>query len=153
MKILVTGCAGFIGYHLCKKLVLNKKNYIYGIDNLNTYYDIGLKKSRLKILKKNSNNFKFKKIDLLDSNRLSSIFKINKFDIVVNLAAQAGVRYSIDNPRTYLENNVIGFFNLIEVSRFFKIKHFIYASTSSVYGLNDKFPLKENYNTDKPISF
>ncbi len=153
MQILVTGCAGFIGFHLCKKLSLDKKNTIFGIDNLNTYYDIDLKLNRLKILKKNTKNFIFKKIDLLNNSKLNNLFKKNKFDVVINLAAQAGVRYSINNPRTYLENNVIGFFNIIEVSRIYKIKHFIYASTSSVYGLNNKFPLKEDYNTDKPISF
>ncbi len=153
MKILVTGCAGFIGFHLCKKLSSDNKHKIFGIDNLNNYYDIDLKINRLNILKKNTKNFIFKKIDLVDQVKLSSLFKKYKFDIVINLAAQAGVRYSINNPRTYLENNVIGFFNIIEVSRIFKIKHFIYASTSSVYGLNKNFPLEENHNTDKPISF
>ncbi len=152
MKILVTGCAGFIGYSLCYKLLKNKKNIIFGIDNVNNYYDVELKKNRLKKLKKNKNFF-FKKIDICNNSKLSEIFKKNKFHTVVNLAAQAGVRNSIDNPEIYFEYNLIGFFNIIECSRSFKVNHLIYASTSSVYGNATKFPLKENNNTDHPQSF
>ncbi len=153
MKILITGCCGFIGYHLCLKLLKKKNIKIYGIDNLNSYYDINLKKKRLSILKKSPKNFIFNKIDISKYNNLYKIFKKHKYDIVINLAAQAGVRYSIKNPLNYFESNIIGFFNVLELSRIFKIKHFIFASTSSVYGDSNKFPLKENQKTDKPLSF
>lgn len=152
MKILITGCAGFIGFHLAKKLLNNNKLKVYGIDNLNTYYDVRLKQDRLKILKKNT-NFNFKKVDISNFAKLSKNFKENKYDYVINLAAQAGVRYSITNPDTYFENNISGFYNILEVSKKIKIKHLIFASTSSVYGDQSKWPLKENYNTDKPLSF
>ena len=150
MKILITGCAGFIGYHLSKKLSLNNDK-IFGIDNLNNYYDVDLKKKRLNNL--SSKNFFFFKIDIKDFNNLKKFFKKNKFDIVYHLAAQAGVRYSIFNPETYFENNLKGFFNILECCRKFKVKNLIFASTSSVYGKQKKFPLKENYSTDRPISF
>ena len=143
MKILVTGCAGFIGFHLCN-FYLNRKNIIiYGIDNLNDYYSVEYKKKRLKILKKNK-NFKFHKIDISNYQKLKTIFKKNKFDFVINLAAQAGVRYSITNPSEYVKSNINGFFNIIELSRIHKIKKIIYASSSSVYGEKKVFPLKEN---------
>ena len=152
MKILITGCAGFIGFHLAKKLLSNNKFRVYGIDNLNTYYDVRLKQDRLKILKKYI-NFNFKKLDISNFAKLSKNFKENKYDYVINLAAQAGVRYSITNPDTYFENNISGFYNILEVSKNIKIKHLIFASTSSVYGDQSKWPLKENFNTDKPLSF
>lgn len=152
MNILITGCAGFIGYHLSTKLLENKKYKIYGIDNLNKYYDVNLKNNRLKKLKKYKNFF-FYKIDLRKFNNLENNFKKNKYNIVINLAAQAGVRYSISNPRTYLENNIDGFFNILECSRKYKIKHFLYASTSSVYGDTKNFPIKETDSTDSPLSF
>ena len=152
MKVLITGCCGFIGYNLCLKLLKKKNIRIYGIDNLNSYYDINLKKKRLSILK-TSKNFTFNKIDISKYNNLKKFFKKNKYDIVINLAAQAGVRYSIKNPSNYFESNVIGFFNVLELSRIFKIKHFIFASTSSVYGNSNKFPLKEEQKTEKPLSF
>ncbi len=151
MKFLITGSCGFIGFHVSQK-ILEKNNKVVGIDNLNTYYDIKLKKNRLKLLKKNK-NFQFNKIDLIDINNLKKIFKINKFDVVINLAAQAGVRYSILNPNIYFESNVIGFYNILNLSKEYKVKHFLYASTSSVYGMSKKFPLNENMNTDKPLSF
>ena len=138
MKILITGCAGFIGFHLSLYLLENTKNKIFGIDNLNNYYDVNLKKERLKILKNNL-NFKFSKIDLKNKKSIFKDFKKNKYDIVVNLAAQAGVRFSIKNPQTYFDSNLVGFFNLIEASNFIKIKHFVFASTSSVYGDSKKF--------------
>tara|TARA_A100001015_G_scaffold321384_1_gene451848 strand:+ start:2554 stop:3531 length:978 start_codon:yes stop_codon:yes gene_type:complete len=152
MKILVTGCIGFIGYHLCHKLLENSKNKIFGIDNINNYYDVNLKKNRLQQLKK-FDNFIFKKIDISNNVSLSNNFKKNKYDIVINLAAQAGVRYSIENPKIYFQSNLEGFFNIIENSRIFKIKHLIHASTSSVYGDTKKYPTKETDNTDNPLSF
>lgn len=151
MKILVTGCAGFIGFHLSKKLIEN--NYqTYGIDNLNNYYDVKLKKDRLKILKKNKKFF-FYKINIFNKKNVLNNFKKNKYDIVINLAAQAGVRHSIRNPKDYLDSNIIGFFNILEASRSIKTKHLLFASSSSVYGPTKQFPLKENYNTDFPLSF
>ena len=152
MKILITGTAGFIGFHLAKKLIKNKKNRVYGIDNLNDYYDINIKNERNKILKKN-NNFLFKKLDITNSIKLNKYLITIKPEIIIHLAAQAGVRYSIDNPDTYLKNNINGFFNILEISKILKINHLIFASTSSVYGANKSFPLKETYNTDKPLSF
>ena len=150
MKILVTGSAGFIGFHLSKKLL--KNNEVFGIDNLNNYYDINLKKDRIKILKKN-NNFKFYKLNLLNKKKIN--FVIKKFNIkyIIHLAAQAGVRYSIKSPKSYFKNNLEGFFNILEISKENKIKHLIFASTSSVYGENKKFPLNESFNTDNPLSF
>jgi len=152
MKILVTGCAGFIGFHLCLNF-FKKKNYqVFGIDNLNEYYDIDLKKNRLKILKKNK-NFSFYKINFCDYEKLITNFNKNNYDCVVHLGAQAGVRYSIMNPSTYLKNNVDGFFNILETSRLTKIKHLLFASSSSVYGNSVNFPLSENEFTDTPMSF
>lgn len=151
MKILVTGCAGFIGFHVCKQLIL--KNYkVIGIDCINDYYDKKIKLDRLKILK-NYKKFKFHKIKLENHKNLDQIFFKNKFDYVINLAAQAGVRYSIVNPRAYLNSNLIGFFNILDCSRKYKIKHLIYASTSSVYGNNSKLPFSEKKHADHPIQF
>jgi len=152
MNILVTGCAGFIGYHFCIYLLKNKKNKLFGLDNLNNYYDIKLKKNRLSILKKYK-NFNFKKIDICKTNTLENFFKKNTINYVVHLAAQAGVRYSIENPRQYLESNISGFFNILEFSKKYNVKHLVYASTSSVYGNNKIYPLRESFDTDKPISF
>ena len=153
MKVLVTGCCGFIGFHLCKKLFDIKKIRVFGIDNLNNYYDVNLKKNRLEILKKNK-NFKFYKIDISDEKKLKRNFKINKYEYIIHLAAQAGVRYSILNPKQYFYSNFFGFFNILEASRNNKnTKHLIFASTSSVYGNNQKFPLKESYETSKPLTF
>ncbi len=151
-KILITGSAGFIGFHLCKDLIRNKNLSLIGIDNVNNYYDVKLKKERINILKNLGNNFKFIKIDL-NSVKIKHLFFKEKFDVVIHLAAQAGVRYSISNPEAYVVNNLNGFFNIINQSSKNKIKHFIFASTSSVYGNNSKFPLKEHYNTDKPLTF
>ena len=151
-KILVTGSSGFIGYHLCKRLLDNKKFMICGFDTHNKYYDVNLKEDRLKILKKYS-NFKFFKLDISNKKKIFENFKRYKYSYVVNLAAQAGVRYSITNPRAYMDSNIIGFFNIIEACRMNKIKHFLFASSSSVYGNSNKFPLNEKSNTDKPLSF
>ena len=146
---LITGSAGFIGFHLSKKLLSEGFN-VLGVDNLNNYYDQKIKQDRNKILKKYK-NYKFNKIDIKDYKKLDRIFKKNSIQGVVNLAAQAGVRYSLKNPRSYIENNINGFFNILELSKKYKIKKFVYASTSSIYGLQKKFPLKENFNTDNPI--
>jgi len=143
MKILITGSAGFIGYHLAEKLLKNKKNKIVGIDNLNNYYDVKIKKKRNNILKKNK-NFIFNKLDIVESHKIEKLFKKYKFDFVFHLAAQAGVRYSIDFPRKYIDSNVVGFFNIIENSKKYQVKRLFYASSSSVYGENKNFPLKEN---------
>ncbi len=152
MRILVTGAAGFIGYHLIKK-ILNKNKKVIGIDNINSYYDIKLKKDRINNLKKNYKKFSFLKIDLSNYKKLNDIVKKNKINIIIHLAAQAGVRYSIKYPRTYFKSNLEGFFNILEISRDNKIKHLIYASTSSVYGDSKKFPSNENDRTDQPLSF
>tara|TARA_X000000950_G_scaffold275965_1_gene363112 strand:- start:558 stop:1529 length:972 start_codon:yes stop_codon:yes gene_type:complete len=152
MNILITGCAGFIGYHTCEALLKNRKIKIYGIDNLNDYYDVNLKKNRLKILKKRK-NFKFNKSNIIYFSNLEKIFKKNKFDIVIHLAAQAGVRYSIKKPTNYFNSNIKGFFNILLLVKKFKTKHFLFASTSSVYGLNKKFPLSEKLATETPLSF
>ena len=144
MKILVTGAAGFIGFNFCKYLLSKiNQNIVVGIDNLNNYYDIKLKQKRLKILKKNK-RFKYYKVDINNQKKIEKIFKRYKFDFVLNLAAQAGVRYSIDHPRKYVDANILGFYNIIENSRKYKIKRLFYASSSSVYGENKKFPLKES---------
>ena len=151
-KILITGSAGFIGFHVCK--IFLKKNYIvYGLDNLNNYYDVKLKKNRINFLKKNYKKFNFLKVDLSNKLELKKVFKKNIFTKVINLAAQAGVRYSLKNPDAYVKSNLIGFCNLIELSKEHKIKHFVYASTSSVYGMNKKQPLSEKHNVDHPIQF
>ena len=151
MTILITGSAGFIGYHVSKKL-LNLNYKIIGLDNINNYYDIKLKKKRLINLKKNK-KFSFNKIDLCNYNKLNNLIKKNRIKIIVHLAAQAGVRNSIKNPKNYFKSNLEGFFNILEVSRNNRIKHLIFASTSSVYGENNKFPLNENDKTDHPLSF
>ena len=150
MNILITGVAGFIGYHVAKKILKNNK--VIGIDNINNYYDVNLKKNRIKELKKNK-KFIFIKIDIIQYKKLNSIIKNNKIKIIIHLAAQAGVRYSIKNPQTYFKSNLEGFFNILETSRYNKIKHLIYASTSSVYGDTKKFPLSETESTDRPLSF
>lgn len=149
-KILITGCAGFIGYHLAKNL-LNKDNSVIGIDNLNNYYDVHLKENRLEQLKV-FNNFQFVKADIADEKAVNLLFAENKFDIVVNLAAQAGVRYSIDNPRSYISSNIIGFFNILEACRYNPVKHLVFASSSSVYGNQKKTPFAVTDNVAHPIS-
>ena len=134
MKILVTGSAGFIGFHLSKFLCEKYKTFkVVGIDNINNFYSINLKQKRLTVLKKYK-NFIFKKIDLIEKKKLSNLFKKNKFDIVIHLAAQAGVRDSIKIPDAYFKSNFLGFLNISEISKNFKVKKFIFASSSSVYG-------------------
>ena len=152
INILITGCAGFIGFHLSNKLLKNKKYKVFGIDNINNYYDVNLKKDRIKILN-NKINFKFEKIDITNKKKIDLNFKKNQYKYVINLAAQAGVLYSVKNPDSYLKNNIEGFYNILVSSKKYKIKHLIFASTSSVYGPSNSFPLKETDNTDKPLSF
>ena len=143
MKILVTGSCGFIGFHL-SKYFLEKNNFVVGIDNLNSYYSVKLKKDRLKELNKNK-KFKNFKFDLQNQKKINAIFSKFKFDYVFHLAAQAGVRYSINEPRKYIDSNINGYYNVLEACKNFKIKRLIYASSSSVYGDSKKFPLKENH--------
>ncbi len=149
-KILVTGAAGFIGFHLCKSL-LEKGVDVVGFDNINDYYDVNLKYSRLEVLAP-YDKFTFVKGDLADKAAVDKLFSENKFDIVVNLAAQAGVRYSIDNPQAYIESNVIGFFNILEACRHNPVEHLLYASSSSVYGNQQKTPFSTDDDVSKPIS-
>ena len=166
MKILVTGAAGFIGYHLVKTLIKDNHEVI-GLDNINDYYSTNLKFDRLKELGINKDsakdflslsgsnlfkNFKFIRMNLEDRENLPKLFKNQKFDVVCNLAAQAGVRYSIENPETYIDSNIVGFLNILECCRNHNIKKLVYASSSSVYGDNKKTPFEETDNTDKPIS-
>ena len=166
MKILITGSAGFIGFHLSKQLIDLNHNVV-GLDNINDYYDINLKQERLKqlgIKKSDSNkklnlcssekfkNFKFIRMDLENKIELKKLFANQKFDVVCNLAAQAGVRYSIENPEAYIQSNIVGFLNILECSRHNNIKHLVYASSSSVYGSNKKFPFSVSDNVDNPMS-
>lgn len=152
MKILITGVAGFIGFHVASKLI--SKNFkVIGIDNLNNYYEVSLKKSRLKNILNNSNRrkFKFYLKDIRDQKSIKNIFSKEKPEVVIHLAAQAGVRYSLINPRLYVETNIMGFFNILEESKKNNIKHFLYASSSSVYGANKKIPFSENDQANHPL--
>jgi UDP-glucuronate 4-epimerase len=166
MKILVTGAAGFIGFHTCLKLV-SQGHEVYGIDNINDYYDPQLKFDRLnelgfseaesKLFKKEVQSTKFRylqflRIDLVDGDSIDNLFKQEQFEVVCNLAAQAGVRYSIENPKAYIDSNISGFLNILEGCRNHKVKHLVYASSSSVYGENKKVPFETTDNVDHPIS-
>jgi len=166
MKILVTGAAGFIGFHTCSKLV-KQGHEVYGIDNINDYYDPKLKFDRLnelgfneaetKLFKKKAqsakyNSLRFSRIDLVDNDSIDNLFKQEQFEVVCNLAAQAGVRYSIENPKAYIDSNISGFLNILEGCRNHKVKHLVYASSSSVYGENKKVPFETTDNVDHPIS-
>ncbi len=150
MKVLVTGAAGFIGSQLSKRL-LERGNEIVGLDNLNEYYDINLKKARLTQLEELP-NFRFIKLELADRSSIAELFAREKFNRVVNLAAQAGVRYSIENPHAYVDSNVVGFVNLLEGCRHNNVEHLVFASSSSVYGLNTLMPFSVHQNVDHPIS-
>ena len=152
-KILITGVAGFIGFHLTKRLLQEQNLIVIGIDNLNNYYSVKLKKERLKILNRLNKKFTFKKIDICDQKKINNLFSKNKFSKVIHLAAQAGVRYVKKNPSTYFQNNLKGFFNIIEACRINKVNHLISASTSSVYGLNKKMPFNANLPADHPTQF
>ncbi len=149
-SVLVTGAAGFIGFHLSKRLC-DAGIKVIGIDNLNDYYDVRLKESRLGILKALP-NFSFHKIDLQDKAGIDGLFASHQLDYVVNLAAQAGVRYSITNPYAYIESNVTGFLNILEACRYHPVKHLVYASSSSVYGANRKMPFSVQDNVDHPLA-
>ena len=149
-KVLVTGAAGFIGFHLSKRL-LGLGATVVGFDNVNDYYDVGLKESRLEILREYP-KFTFVKGDLADEAAVMALFEQYQPDIVVNLAAQAGVRYSIDHPRSYIDSNIIGFFNILESCRHHKVEHLLFASSSSVYGNQKKTPFSTTDNVDHPIS-
>ncbi len=155
MKIFVTGAAGFIGFHLCRRLISSGFN-VMGLDNINNYYDINLKKSRLNLLheitKKSNGKWEFKKGDLVDKDLIFKIFSTFQPEVVVNLAAQAGVRYSIENPATYINSNIVGFSNILEACRKNKVRNLIYASSSSVYGGNKKLPFSEKQCVDHPVS-
>ena len=149
MKILITGSAGFIGFHAVKKF-LELGHEIVGIDNINDYYDTNLKKSRLQQI--SSTRFKFIKADFADNLAVKKVFNDHVFDRVIHLGAQAGVRHSITNPNDYVNSNLIGFVNILEAARYAKVPHLVYASSSSVYGMNKKIPFSENDNVDYPIS-
>ena len=136
--ILVTGCAGFIGFHTCLNLLKRRKDKVIGIDNLNDYYDVNLKKERLKILKTNKKFF-FKKLDLENKKKILNFIKKKNIKYVIHLAAQAGIRYSLKNPKKYFDSNILGFFNLLESLKNKKIEHLVFASSSSVYGNKKKF--------------
>jgi len=154
-KILITGCAGFIGYHLCKQLFSNH-DLVIGIDNLNNYYDVKLKNDRLKNLKISAKSlgckFIFKKEKLENKNSIRAIFKLYNPDVVINLAAQAGVSYSLENPESYISSNILGFLTILEACKEYSVKNLIYASSSSVYGGNIKKPFSELDTTNHPIS-
>ena len=153
MKILVTGAAGFIGFHLTTAL-LERGDEVIGVDNLNDYYDPALKQLRLDEIAKHSksSNFEFIKVDIANRELMEELFASHKFDVVVNLAAQAGVRYSLENPHAYVDSNLVGFVNILEGCRHSKVKHLVYASSSSVYGMNIKQPFSTDDRTDYPIS-
>lgn len=150
-KILVTGVAGFIGFHLAKKLIA-QGDYVIGLDNMNDYYDVNLKQARLNQLLKHENAFEFHKLDLADNQSIQELFETTKPEIVVNLAAQAGVRYSLKNPHAYAQSNVVGFLNILEGCRHHNVKHLVYASSSSVYGANTTMPFSVHHNVDHPLS-
>lgn len=164
MKILITGTAGFVGFHLCKALV--SKHIIVGLDVINNYYDVSLKYGRLnecgiqpEAIKENLviqsqkyPSYRFVKADLIDKVFINQLFSEEQFDLVINLAAQAGVRHSIDNPEAYIHSNMLGYFNVLEACRQFKVERFIYASSSSIYGNSDVVPFSENQQVDTPVS-
>ncbi len=149
-NILVTGAAGFIGFHLAGRLLADGYS-VLGVDNLNDYYDVNLKKDRLKLLSANP-DFSFFQTDLSDLAGLTAVFTDNPVDVVVNLAAQAGVRYSITNPHAYVESNLVGFVNILECCRHHQVRHLVFASSSSVYGANTNMPFSVHDNVDHPVS-
>ncbi len=150
MKILVTGAAGFIGFYVSRYLV-ERGDRVIGIDNINDYYTPALKLSRLDVMK-NYDNYQFIKMDLADRDGMASLFTEHQFDAVINLAAQAGVRYSLQNPHAYMQSNMVGFLNILEGVRHHTIKHLVFASSSSVYGANTLQPFSEHHNVDHPVS-
>ena len=166
MNILVTGAAGFIGFHVCQQL-LSEGHSVVGLDNINDYYELGLKYARLEALgipnaselpynetiqTHKNQKFSFVKLNIEDRENLPSLFANHSFDVVCNLAAQAGVRYSIENPETYIDSNIVGYLNILEACRHHQVKHLVYASSSSVYGLNEDIPFSTDQKVDRPIS-
>jgi UDP-glucuronate 4-epimerase len=150
MTILVTGAAGFVGFHLTQRLLADGE-VVYGIDNLNNYYDVQLKEARLSQLQEYP-RFQFQRLDMADGAALMHLFETQRFTSVVNLAAQAGVRYSLENPSAYISSNLVGFANLLEACRHFPVAHLVYASSSSVYGANTKIPFAIEDPVDRPVS-
>lgn len=150
MKILVTGAAGFIGFHT-SKFLLERGDTVVGLDNFNDYYDVALKDGRAKILD-DYDQFKMVRVDLADRGGMESLFAEEQFDNVINLAAQAGVRYSIENPHSYIDSNIVGFINILEGCRHNNVKHLVYASSSSVYGANTTMPFSIHHNVDHPLA-
>ncbi len=151
-KVLITGCAGFIGFHLARKLCLENPSWrVHGVDNVNAYYDPSLKEDRLKLLT-HHDNLTFHHTDIADRAAMEDLFKTAEPDVVINLAAQAGVRYSLENPYAYIDSNITGFLNILEGCRHHGVKHLLFASSSSVYGANTKLPFSEHDRTDHPVS-
>jgi UDP-glucuronate 4-epimerase len=151
MKILVTGTAGFIGFHMARRL-LSEGIDVTGLDNMNDYYDVSLKEARNSLLENEYDGYVLHRIDLADAAGIQKLFEEENFDYVVHLAAQAGVRYSIDNPRAYVDSNIVGFLNILEGCRHNGVKHLVYASSSSVYGMNTQIPFSVHDNVDHPVS-
>src|SRR5713101_5324694 len=149
-KVLVTGCAGFIGFHVARRLA-ERHSGVLGLDNLNPYYDVSLKQARLAQLSGHP-NFRFAGLDLADREGMADLFRKAKFEVVVHLAAQAGVRYSLTNPHSYVEANLVGFLHILEGCRQTQVQHLVYASSSSVYGANTKMPFSIRDNVDHPVS-
>ena len=150
MKVLVTGAAGFIGMHVAQRL-LARGDEVVGVDNLNAYYDVALKQARLDLLAQHS-GFRFVRLDIADTDAVGKLFRREGFQSVAHLAAQAGIRYSLDNPQAYVQSNLVGFVNVLEGCRYATVEHLVYASSSSIYGGNKKMPFSEHDNVDHPIS-
>jgi len=150
VRVLVTGAAGFIGYHVARALC-GRGDEVVGTDNLNDYYEVSLKEARLRELEP-FNNFRFVRLDLADRDGMAGLFQVERFDRVVHLGAQAGVRYSLENPHAYVDSNLVGFMNVLEGCRHTEVGHLVYASSSSVYGANETIPFSEDHNVDHPVS-
>jgi UDP-glucuronate 4-epimerase len=150
-KTLVTGAAGFIGFHVCRRLI-ERGDQVVGLDNLNDYYDVQLKTDRVAHLNAMGGSFHFQRANLSDLAEIEHLFATKRFEAVIHLAAQAGVRYSLENPHAYIDSNIVGFLNVLEGCRHHGVKHLVYASSSSVYGLNTKMPFSVHHNVDHPVS-